>query len=101
MFLGLVVFFDSVVSVPIAQGGFILLFMMIYQATIGSQFFPYATKICCSAAVGMANFVLFMFILIISLITPILFTNLQNAGTFALFAGLNAVAIVTIHFYAI
>ena len=69
--------------------------LLVFQATIGSNFFTYVAEIGTSPAMGLANFTLFTFILIISIITPIFFDDLGNPITFSIFAGFNLIGLVS------
>ena len=103
--LGAVTFLSAFADLPMVTGFLILVFMCMFQATIGSNFFPYIGEITTPSAISLAHAYLFVWVLIISLITPILFDIGPNdkpyigeASTFAIFTFCNIVSFISHHY---
>jgi MFS family permease len=103
--LGLVTILSAFADLPMVTGFLILLFMCMFQATIGSNFFPYIGEITTPSAISLAHAYLFVWVLIISLITPILFgigpdskPEVGEASTFAIFTICNIISFIS-HYY--
>lgn len=63
------------------------LFLVSYQASVGSQTYVYISQVCTNSANSLATMVLFASIILISLITEPLFNSVLNVhGTFWLFS---------------
>jgi len=73
-------------KLPYALMVFVMLFMFVYQSTLGTYFLVYAAIVGNESITTIAVFMTWFFILIISLITPPLIINLGVIATFGFFA---------------
>lgn len=64
---------------------------MVYQASMGSYFFPYVAQIAVDTANSVASMVLWSGILVMAAFSNTFFDKLGNAGTFFMFFGINVV----------
>ena len=65
---------------------FLVIFLMIFQLTIGTYLWVYLGLVVCDEGLSIYSLVLWTFCLVISLSTPSMFTGLGSSGTFILFA---------------
>ena len=81
----------SAIEWDIALIGSILLFLVIFQAGMGSFFFAYVGEVCHGSAVSLSQFALFVNVLVLSLITQPILDTLGTTWSFFLFCVFNLV----------
>ena len=71
-----------------------MIFLCVYQASMGSYFFPYVAQIAVDTANSVASMVLWTGILVMAAFSNTFFDKLGNAGTFYMFFGINIVGTI-------
>lgn len=76
----------------------IMLFLMIYQVTLGAVVFTYLQETCVDSVVGVANQVVEITAFIMASITPPLFEHVGISSTFLILAGITVTGLFLLHF---
>mmetsp|Transcript_11875 Transcript_11875/g.20091 ORF Transcript_11875/g.20091 Transcript_11875/m.20091 type:complete len:90 (+) Transcript_11875:1403-1672(+) len=74
-----------------------MLYLMFFQFGIGGIVFSHAAEVCVDSSVGFANQVIFCWVVITSILTPILIENTGTVGAFSFFGACSVLCLVFMH----
>lgn len=76
----------SIENMNNALVGFMMVFLAVYQWTLGTYSWVYLPAVACDEGLSLGTGTLWLTVFIISLVTNSMFTGMGNAGTFFFFA---------------